>query len=371
MVESLKKHYEHELYKHVDDIKKAEAVGFCFLNKKDVEHFPYRNVELKDNEVKINILYAGLCHSDSMTGREKWGKVNYPIAPGHEIIGVVAELGKGCNRLKIGDKVAFGTTRYCCGKCKYCLNGKEPLCDSDDGIEKFTFGDHWGGYSTCLVQPESHYFLLKDNIKLELAAPLLCAGITVYNPIKLYCKPGFKTAVAGVGGLGHLAVKMLHKMGHEVAGITTSIKKEKDIKELGANFVIDFNDESHIAKYENYFDFIINTSPVYDGFDKLVTLTAKGGIISQVGVPDSSEKCTFKLGNIVFKEIHIIGSLVGSRSITQDMLDFCADNDVYPTCEHYSFEDFGKALDRLENGRPIFRCVVDCGTYGKKHGLHK
>lgn len=370
MVENIKKNYEHDLYQHVDDISKADAVGFCFLNKRDVEHFPYKNVELKENEVKINILYAGLCHSDSMTGRGKWGYVNYPLAPGHEIIGVVSELGKSCNRFKIGDKVAFGTTRYCCGECKQCLNGKEPLCLNQEE-EKFTFGYHWGGYSTCLIQPESHYFLLKDNIKLELAAPLLCAGITVFNPIKLYCKKGFKTAVAGVGGLGHLAVKMLHKMGYEVAGITTSINKEEEIKKLGADFVIDFNNKSHINKYEDYFDFIINTSPVYDGFEKLLQIAGIGGKICQVGFPDSSEKATFSLEPVILKELQIIGSLVGSRSITQEMLDFCADNDVYPTCEHFSFEDFGKALDRLENGKPIFRCVVDCGSYGKKHGLHK
>ena len=160
-------------------------------------------------------------------------------------------------------------------------------------------------------------------------------------------------------------------MGYEVAGITTSIKKEEEIKKLGADFVIDFNNKSHINKYEDYFDFIINTSPVYDGFEKLLQMAGTGGKICQVGFPDSSEKATFSLEPVIMKELQIIGSLVGSRSITQEMLDFCADNDVYPTCEHFSFEDFGKALDRLENGKPIFRCVVDCGSYGKKHGLHK
>jgi len=337
--------------------------------------FPYKQPKLDPEEIRANILYTGLCHSDVLHSRALWNpNPIYPSTPGHEIIGEVSEVGENVKNFKKGDKVGFGTMRGCCEKCKFCVLDREVLCLKQPNTKKnelFTYGYQFGGYSTQLQQPASHFFKLSDKIELDKAAPLLCAGVTVYNPIKLYCKPGFKTAVIGIGGLGHLAVMMLSKLGHEVDAITSSNEKDEFIKGLGATGILNYKNKDELAKGKGQYDFIINTSPSSDGFDDFVSLTAKGGYFCQVGAPPVEQYAQFKLGKLVGPEIHLVGSNVGSRKVVQEMLDFCAENKIYPLVETFDFEDFEKALDRLENGRPIFRCVVKVSDYAKKNGLFK
>ncbi len=361
--------YDHPLYIHCEE-SKANAFAFAFVNSEKFEKFPYILPDLAEDEIRANVLYAGLCLSDSLHGRSKWGPAMYPLAPGHEIIGVVEEVGSKVSNFKKGDKVAFGTLRDCCDNCKYCKNNKEPLCE-DKNLDLFTYGLHWGGYSTHLQQPARFFFKLPENMDLRRAAPLLCAGITVYNPIKLYLKPGFKTAVIGIGGLGHLAVQFLAKMGHEVFGVTNSMEKEKFIRSLGATSVFTIDNKEDYKKNKGQFDLIINTTPQSNNFQKYLDLTARGGYFIQVGAPDVSESVSLNLLSVVFNELNIVGSLVGSRADIVEMLDFCAEKDIYPIIEEFSFEEFPKALDKLENGKPIFRCVVNCGEFSKIHGLQK
>jgi alcohol dehydrogenase (NADP+) len=362
--------YEHQLYKHVSDIKDADAVGYSWVNKEKAVFFPYKQPDLGDKELRANILYAGLCHSDTLTVRSLWGPASYPLAPGHEIIGEVSEVGKDVKDFKKGDKVGFGTLRAVCESCNYCKTNKEPLCQ-DVKEEKFTYGYHWGGYSTQLQQPANFFFKLPEKLDLAKSAPLLCAGITVYNPIKQYLKKGMKTAVIGVGGLGHLAVQFMAKMGHHVTGVTNSLSKAEFIKSLGAADVVSSNDVDQFAKHAGKYDFIINTLPVSSGFDQYLGLTAPGGYFCQVGLPDVAEKVSFCINPLVINEIHLVGSIVGSRDDTNEMLELCAKENIYPLCEEFDFEDFDKAFDKLENGRPHFRCVVDCGKYAKKHNIFK
>lgn len=362
--------YDHDLYKYVNDIKEADAVAYSWVNKEKAVFFPYKSSKLEDDEIRANILYAGLCHSDCFTVRSLWRPAKYPIAPGHEIIAEVSEVGKNITKFKKGDKVGFGTIRKVCDNCDYCKNNKEPLCQNIKE-NKFTFGYHWGGYSTLLQQPGNFFFKLPEKLDLARSAPLFCAGITVYNPIKQYVKKGMKAAVIGVGGLGHLAVQFLAYLGcSEVVGVTNSLNKEKFIKDLGATGVI-LSEEEDFKKNAGKFNFIINTLPVSKGMDKYLSLTAPGGYFCQVGVPDVTEKVEFCINPLVVNEIHLVGSLVGSRADIEEMLQICADNNIYPICEQFEFEDFDKAFDRLENGRPIFRCVVDCGKYSKKTNLFK
>jgi len=360
---------DHPIYKHCDE-KEADAFAFAFTSAQNFEKFPYKHPTLEDHEVRASVLYSGLCLSDSHHGRSKWGGALYPLAPGHEIICVVESFGSKVTDFKKGDKVAFGTLRDACESCKYCQMNKEPLC-SDLTRDRFTYGLHWGGYSTHLQQPAKFFFKLPENLDLQKAAPLLCAGITVYNPIKQYLKPGFKTAVIGIGGLGHLAVQFLAKMGHEVTAVTTSMDKEKFIKSLGATTVITLNDEKSCQDHRGKYDLIINTVPASDNFQKYLSLTAPCGYFVQTGAPDVSETISLNPVGLVLNEYHIVGSLVGSRADTNEMLEFCAKNNVYPMVEEFAFEDFPKALDKLENGKPIFRCVVNCGEFSKKIGLQK
>jgi D-arabinose 1-dehydrogenase-like Zn-dependent alcohol dehydrogenase len=360
--------YEHEIYKHQTDEKNADAFAWCFTSQEHFEKFPYKQPELGPNELRARMLYAGLCLSDSHSGRCKWGPANFPLAPGHENIGEVEAVGENVTDFKKGDKVAFGTMRYCCGVCKYCTTGKEPLC-VEDRSEKFTYGKYWGGYSTHLQQPASHFFKIPEGMDLKRAAPLLCAGITVYNPIMQYLKPGMKTAVIGVGGLGHLAVKFFSKMGHECTGITTSMEKENFIRSLGATDVMTISDPEMCKKHFMQYDLIINTIPVAGNFDEYLKLVAKSGTMVHVGVPDVSEKITISPMLIVMNELKFVGSIVGSRCDINQMLDFCHKNDVYPIVEEFAFDDFDKALNRLENEKPIFRCVVDCGSFSSSKGL--
>lgn len=366
-VTKLVEKYDHPLYKHCEE-KEAESIAWAFVNKEKMVRFPYKNTELLPNEIRANVLYAGLCLSDSLICREKMVPVYFPCAPGHEIIAEVAQIGSDVKDFKIGEKVGFGTMRDCCNECRWCKLDYEVLCS---GVaDKYTYmGQHWGGFSTTLQQPASHFFHLPSNLDLAKSAPLFCAGITVYSPISKYCKPGMNTAVIGIGGLGHLAVKFLSKLGYQVTGVTTSISKKEAIMKLGATDVLDItNDEAYKANISK-FDFIINTIPAKEGFNKLVDLCGPLGKFIQVGIPDDGFNVEMSLMTLIFKGIQVIGSGVGSRSEINAMLKLCADEDIYPVNQEFEFEDFPKALDLLEHGKPIFRCTVNVGDFTKKKTL--
>ncbi len=362
--------YEHPLYIHQSKVEDGDAIAYAFVSKEKTVFFPYKQPELEDHEIRANVLYSGLCMSDSHAARSKWGPANYPLAPGHEIIAEVSEVGKGVTKYKKGDKVAFGTTRACCGSCEYCISNKEPLCiNCPDELE--TYGFHWGGYSTQIQQPADFFIEIPEGLDLKRAAPLLCAGITVYNPIKQYAKPGMKACVIGIGGLGHLAVQFLAKLGHEVTAVTNTLEKENFIKALGATNVITMNNKDILKKFIGKHRFVINTLPVSNDFEQYLSLCAPSSYFVQVGLPDIEEKVSFGLTNFALKEISLVGSYVGSRKDTTDMLKLCVEKDIYPICEEFPFEEFDKALNRLENERPKFRCVVNVGDYSKKNGLFK
>lgn len=363
---------EHSIYKYTEDVGKADAVAWAFTDKDSFEKFPFTFPELKKDEIRANILYAGLCLSDSKSGRSKWGPANYPLAPGHEIIAEVSEVGEDVKDFKKGEKVAFGTLRKVCESCKYCNIGKEPLCIGLEFPEKMTYGKYWGGYATQLQHPANFFFKIPQNLDLQKSSPLLCAGITVYTPIKRHLVKGDKCAVIGIGGLGHLAVQFLSKMGHHVTGVTTSDKKTEFIKSLGANDVLNFNDAEQLKKHLYQYDFIINTAPIGSSIiAEYLKLCAPAGKFIQVGVPEVTQNMTFSFMTLVLNEVQVIGSLVGNREDIREMLDLCAKENIYPIVEEFGFENFDKALDRLENGQPIFRCVVNVEEYAKKNGLYK
>ena len=208
---------EHPLYRHCD-IKEADGVAWAFINKDKMIKYPFQFPEIAPDEIRINVLYAGLCQSDVHTVREVWGPCQFPLVPGHEIIGEVSLIGSEVKDFKKGEIVGFGTMRDCCGNCKFCKKGKENLCLDAD----FTYGLYWGGYATAMQQPAKFYFHLPEGFKIEKASPLFCAGITTFYPIEKYLNEEIQTTgVIGCGGLGHMAIQFLHKMGKHVTAFTT------------------------------------------------------------------------------------------------------------------------------------------------------
>lgn len=361
--------YEHSLYKHCDE-KEADAIAWAFVSKDKVERFPYKFSELLPDEIRANVIYSGLCLSDSLHGRNCWGFTSYPVATGHEIIAEVSELGKNVTDFKVGDKVAFGTQRDCCDTCYYCKNDKEKFCA---GVtDKYTFmGQHWGGYSTNIQHPAKFFFKLPEGLDIKRAAPLLCAGITVWAPIKTHAKSGDKAAVIGIGGLGHLAILFLSKLGYNVTAFTTSSDKNELIKSLGASQVVNSKDENEFKSCFGKYNFIINTTPIAESLEKFIVIAAPEGKFIQIGAPHAGDVLQLPVLPMLMSDIQVIGSGVGNRHEVREMMEFCAKENIYPMCEEFSFEDFPKAIDRLENGKPKFRCVVNVEEFSRNNKFFK
>ena len=359
-----KNRYYHKLYQYKEDIKDADAIAWVFTDQNTMEKIPFCFPKIKSYELRCKILYSALCQSDVMTVRQKWGEANYPIAPGHEIIGEVILLGDEVKDFSIGDIVGFGAIRHCCDNCIYCSKGMEELCEgTDEEFEHGTYGIHWGGYATHLQQPSKFFYKIPNNFDIKIGAPLLCAGITVFYPMKRFLKPEMNTCVIGIGGLGHLAVKFLKNFGNKVTAFTTSKEKIEEIKSFGADEVIISTNEEEMKKCKIKYDFVVNTLPVKGEFKKIFDLCAKGGYLVQVGMPNEETELPVKVFDLVCREIIFVGSCDGPRWAMKEMLNLCAEKKIYPLVEEFKFEDFPKAFDKLENGKPHFRCVVNVKDY--------
>ena len=358
---------EHPLYKHCD-IKEADAVAWAFINKDKMIEYPFQFPEIASDEIRINVLYVGLCQSDVHTVREVWGPCQFPLVPGHEIIGEVSLKGDEVKDFKKGEIVGFGTMRDCCENCKFCKKGKENLCLDAD----FTYGLYWGGYATAMQQPAKFYFHLPEGFKIEKAAPLFCAGITTFYPIEKYLtKEIQKVGVIGCGGLGHMAIQFLHKMGKHVTAFTTTENKIDLLKQLGADTIVISKDTNQMKAAEGSIEFLINTIPNDIDLQPYVSCLERGGKFIQVGMPSDNDNLKININIFVVNEIEIIGSVVGPRHSINKMVDFCYKNDVYPIVEEYPFEEMPKAFEKLEHGKPHFRCIVNIKDYANKNGLRK
>jgi len=368
-----KNQYSHKHYTYVKDEKEADAVAWAFLNKDEMVKFPHKFEELPEDQIRVNITHTGLCHSDVLTARSLWGPANYPIVPGHEIIGTVSRVGKAVKNLKVGDRVGYGPFRDCCEQCRHCEAGRTNLCVGVPADEKGIYAAYWGGYTTSTQHPARLAFKIPEALPSDKAPPLLCAGVTVHAPLARYAKPGDRVAVLGIGGLGHLAVMYAHKFGCRVTAFSSSAGKEKLIKDLGADEVVSSTDPEVLKKHASSYDVIINTLSTNDNkvFGLYLNMTDGQGTFVQVGAPPISESFSLLAFQLIAKNIAFVGSMVGSVKETKDMLDFSARHNILPMCEHFEFEDFPKAFDTLENGRPKFRCVVNVENYAKKHNLHK
>jgi len=359
---------KHSTYEHVDDEKDADAVAWTFLNHHKMKKYPYKFPPLKPDECRVQVLYSGLCHTDCSFAQEHWFPTGqYPFAPGHEVVGIVTHVGSEVKDLKVGDRVGYGGKRQSCEKCEFCLKGANNLCQGEVD-QKESYGEkYWGGYNTHIQHPAQWLFKIPESLPSDKVAPLMCAAVTCYAPIARMVKPGDKVAVLGMGGLGHMGVKIAKAWGCNVTAFTSNEDKVDIVQDLcKPDRVVHITDES-LKEEKNKFDFVLNTITIsYDGFDRLLELTKPLGTFSQVGLPAKSNKTSIWAGTLIFYQINFAGSMYGSRDEVRNCLDFCAQHNILPDCEFYDFNDFPKAYERVLKENPIFRCVVNCKDYAFK-----
>lgn len=360
---------QHPVYKSSTP-EDADACAWAFITKDKFEKFYYKFEDMKPNHVRSRVLYSSLCLTDIKAGRDLWGEALHPLCPGHEVIAEVLEVGSEVTKFKKGDIVGHGYVRDCCKSCEVCEAGATNICPNISGDEKILFGKYFGGYSTHIQQPDTCIIKIPDGMDLKNSPPLLCAGITLYAPLAKFVKPGMTVGVVGIGGLGHLGIQYAAKMGAKVYGFTSTDSKTKFIKELGAEDSLIWTEKDYSKKYQNKFDVIINTIPKAvsrEDFAAFCECIKPLGTFIQVGLP--AAKYSMELGyfDFILKNITVYGSLIGSNSEMQEMINFSNEHNIKCVNEHYSWEEFPKALEKLENGKPLFRGVIDVDSESKKY----
>jgi len=330
--------------------------------------FHFERRELRANDVAIEILYCGVCHSDLHQLRNDWGVAVYPLVPGHEIIGRVTATGPEVTRFKPGQNVAVGCMVDSCLKCDQCHKDQENYCRHEftptyNGPDRITGENTLGGYAKHLVVREEFVLSLAEGLDLAKAGPLLCAGITTYSPLRQWnVGPGSRVGVVGLGGLGHMAVKLAAAMGAYVTVLSRSPDKLADALALGADGLLNSGDAAAMAKAANSFDFIIDTVPVEHDINPylpLLDVDATLVIVGQVGpVPAPN---TFPM---IFGRRRIAGSLIGGIAETQEMLNFCARKNIHPEVEMIRMDQIDEAFERMERSDVRYRFVIDMASLG-------
>ncbi len=331
--------------------------------------FSFERRDPKGDDVAIDILYCGVCHSDLHTARGEWAGTQYPCVPGHEIVGRVTAVGDAVTKYQVGDLVGVGCMVDSCGHCPSCHDGEEQYCETTgfvgtyNGPDPVLGGHTFGGYSDHIVVKEG--FVLKinhDAADLAAVAPLLCAGITTYSPLRHWkVGPGQKVGIVGLGGLGHMGVKIAAAMGAEVYVFSTSPNKAEDAKRLGAKDLIVSKDEAQMASHANSFDFILNTVAAPHNLDAFLMLLKRDGTMTLVGVPDSPHPSP-SVGNLVFRRRSLAGSLIGGIAETQEMLDFCHQHGLTADIEMIAMDEVNTAYDRMQKSDVKYRFVIDMAT---------
>ena len=317
------------------------------------------------HDVLIEIKYAGICHSDIHTVRGDWGPQHYPLAPGHEIAGIVTAAGAEVTKHAVGDRVGVGCMVNSCKECANCLAGEEQYClkgmigtygavDRDGTITQ-------GGYSTHVVVTEDFVVSIPEGIELDAAAPLLCAGITTYSPLRRWgAGPGKKVAVVGLGGLGHMAVKLAHAMGAEVTVLSQSLKKQEDGLKLGADHYYATSDENTFTDLAGSFDLIINTVSASIDISSYLQLLTLDGALVNVGAP--AEPLPVNVFALIMGRRSFAGSMIGGIRETQEMLDFCAEHQLGAEIEVIPAEKINEAYERVLASDVRYRFVIDTST---------
>ncbi|WP_394613551.1 NAD(P)-dependent alcohol dehydrogenase [Lentzea sp. JNUCC 0626] len=317
------------------------------------------------HDVLIDIKFAGICHSDIHQVNEGWGQATFPMVPGHEIAGVVTEVGAEVTRYAVGDRVGVGCFVDSCRECDYCLRGLEQYC-AKGHVQTYNATDYngevtYGGYSKQIVVDENYAVRIPDALPLDVAAPLLCAGITLYSPLKNWnVGPGSKVAIVGLGGLGHMGVKIAVALGAEVTVLSQSLRKKEEGFKLGAHDFRATNDPATFAELAGTFDVIISTVSAPLDFSAYLSLLKTEGAMVNVGAPE--ESISLNLFSLIMQRKTLAGSIIGGIAETQEMLDFCAEHGLGAEIELINADEINTAYDRVLSSDVRYRFVIDTAT---------
>jgi uncharacterized zinc-type alcohol dehydrogenase-like protein len=321
--------------------------------------------ELRPNDVLIDIKFCGICHSDIHSAYNEWGGGNFPMVPGHEMAGVVTAAGAEVTKFAVGDRVGVGCFVDSCGDCEYCRRGEEQFCTKGT-VFSYNSYDYdgnltYGGYSQQIVVKEDYVLRIPDSLELDVASPLLCAGITTYSPLKRWnAGPGKKVAVVGMGGLGHLAVQYAHGMGAEVTVLSQSMSKQSEALALGADHYYATSDPATFTALSERFDLILNTVSANLDVDAYLSMLRVDGSLVNVGAPIESDK--YNVFSLLLKRRTIAGSLIGGIRETQEMLDFSAEHGIAPKIELIGADEVDEAYERVLRSDVRYRFVIDMAT---------
>jgi uncharacterized zinc-type alcohol dehydrogenase-like protein len=318
------------------------------------------------HDVQIEILFCGICHTDVHITRNEWGATTYPCVPGHEIVGRVTQVGAGVKKFKAGDLAAVGCMVDSCRKCESCQEHLEQFCENGatftyNAPDKKSGGNTYGGYSQSVVVDEAFVLRVPKNLDLAATAPLLCAGITTYSPLRHHnVGKGQKVGIVGLGGLGHMGVKLANAFGAHVVVFTTSPGKKKDAKRLGAHEVVLSKSEKEMAKHANSFDFILDTVAAKHDINAYLKLLKRDATLAQVGVPPYPLEV--QVSNLIFGRKKFTGSLIGGIKETQEMLDFCGKHGITADIELVPIQQVNEAYERLLKSDVKYRFVIDMAS---------
>ncbi|QIB52120.1 NAD(P)-dependent alcohol dehydrogenase [Pseudomonas sp. OIL-1] len=345
----------------------TDALGYAATNA-DTPLAPFRFERRTPGpqDVQIDILYCGVCHSDLHTARNEWNNTLYPSVPGHEIVGRVSAVGSQVGRFKVGDIAGVGCMVDSCQSCASCSDGLEQYCEN--GFTGTYNGpvaggeNTYGGYSSKIVVDEKFVLRISHTENLAAVAPLLCAGITTYSPLRQWkVGPGQKVGVVGLGGLGHMAVKIANAMGARVVLFTTSPDKKQDALRLGASEVVVSKNQDEMDAHRDSFDFILNTVAAPHNLDAFMALLKRDATMTLVGAPATPHPSPDVFG-LIFRRRRLAGSLIGGIAETQEMLDFCAEHGIVSNIEMISMEQINEAYERMLKSDVKYRFVIDMAT---------
>jgi uncharacterized zinc-type alcohol dehydrogenase-like protein len=357
---------------------RATAEGVITIKTKEVKAFGTEAAEaalqqlnirrrnLTPHDVEIEILYCGVCHSDLHTARNEWHSTTYPCVPGHEIVGRIVSVGGHVSKFKVGDHAAVGCMVDSCWECDYCKEGLEQYCEAGNTGTYNSPDSHlgtqtYGGYSESIVVDEAFVLQVPQNLDLAATAPLLCAGITTYSPLRHWnVGPGKKVGIVGIGGLGHMGVKLAKAMGAEVVVFTTSPSKVEDAKRLGADDVVLSKDETQMGRYAGKLHFVLDAVSAQHDVNAYLNLLRVDGSLALVGAPEHPlPVAAFSL--IPYRR-SFAGSMIGGIAETQEMLDFCGKHNIVSDIEMISIQQINDAYDRLLKGDVKYRFVIDMAS---------
>ncbi len=322
--------------------------------KEKFQLWEYKPAPLKDGEIEIRITHNGLCHTDIHMRDNDWGVSKFPLVAGHEVVGIVTDMAKDVMTFKQGDRVGVGWIRNSCRVCYHCLQGEENICKK--GYTGLIVGNH-GGFADRIRISADFTYKIPDSLDSASAAPLLCAGITVYTPLRTYIKyPGMKVAIVGIGGLGHLAIKFARAMGAEVIVLSSSIDKEAEAKSFGAHHFYKWGTAEEMKNLIGSIDLLISTSSAELDWDLGFSLLANNGVLCFLGIPVSS--INVPLIPLIFGQKSVVGSVVGGRRFMQEMLNFAAINQIKPKIEIMPLNQINEAIDKVLANQARYRIVL-------------